>query len=466
MSNVTNMPHHSRAGDELIRWEGPECWIGEPEPEIDWLLEGWLPRGTVVLLTGPGGVGKSLAMQQLCSSFALDRSFINLPEKGGETAWYLTCEDDLVILKKRQWAINKALGVTNEDYGDGRLMLTSMRGQVDSFLFGEDLRPTPFHERLEAALRTLHPSLLVLDNNAQLFDAEDGLKRPVARFLGLLDRLAMDTGTTIILLGHPSKAGEKAAGSAAWTNQVRTHIYMSRPDPDADGFFDGSRRIIALEKANYAEQGSRIECCFRDLSFFAPGERDRMDSENRKNAQAAAENDKFLRLLDILTAQRRAVSTSNRAGNYAPKAMVMMPEAGHVTVSQLARAMERLLSLGAIVAKQELWKDGRREWTYGIARAESGNGRAGRLPVASSREPSDYTQGIENTCRTVADEQLPDGCRTVPDGNEQVIDFPAGRLPVGGAGTGGGKSPPYRGGFIPLPPGSHSDDDGTDWEPL
>ena len=53
----------------------PRTWamIGEPEPRR-WLIDLWLPAGTVALLTGEGGAGKSRLALQLAAGIATNHS--------------------------------------------------------------------------------------------------------------------------------------------------------------------------------------------------------------------------------------------------------------------------------------------------------------------------------------------------------------------------------------------------------
>ena len=52
----------------------PFTWamVGEPEPR-SWLIDQWLPAGSVALLTGEGGAGKSCLALQLAAGIAANR---------------------------------------------------------------------------------------------------------------------------------------------------------------------------------------------------------------------------------------------------------------------------------------------------------------------------------------------------------------------------------------------------------
>ena len=115
-------PNDFKVKDEILRLarelEGaPESrpialstWVGQPEPKPrKWLVDGWLPAGRVVLLTGPGGVGKSRLVLQLAAGIASggadqEDAWIEAPrdvlslgtgvEKGGSPVVYASWEDE------------------------------------------------------------------------------------------------------------------------------------------------------------------------------------------------------------------------------------------------------------------------------------------------------------------------------------------------------------------------------------
>jgi RecA-family ATPase len=74
---------------------------GLPVPPRRWLVRDWVPMGTVTLLSGDGGVGKSLLALQLATATAAGRAWLGrrLDEHG--PALFLTAEDDEAELHRR-----------------------------------------------------------------------------------------------------------------------------------------------------------------------------------------------------------------------------------------------------------------------------------------------------------------------------------------------------------------------------
>ena len=66
-------------------------WAGQPAPEPRrWLVRDWLPAGRVVLLTGPGGIGKSRLVLQLAAGVASGGD-------GHEDTWIEAPRDTLTL---------------------------------------------------------------------------------------------------------------------------------------------------------------------------------------------------------------------------------------------------------------------------------------------------------------------------------------------------------------------------------
>jgi hypothetical protein len=101
----------------------------------------------------------------------------------------------------------------------------------------------------------------------------------VRQFLKVaLGGLCVRYGCTVLLLAHPSasgmNSGEGGGFSVAWSNSVRSRLYLRRPkstDPEAIK----DRRILEVRKSNYGPDGGTIPliwqhgCFVPDLSPIA-----------------------------------------------------------------------------------------------------------------------------------------------------------------------------------------------------
>src|SRR5690606_8787179 len=78
-------------------------WIGDPPARRSFWGD-WLPANQATMLTGRGGIGKSLFEQCLFTAIALGRPFLGM-ETTQRNTLYVTCEDEEPELWRRQAAI-------------------------------------------------------------------------------------------------------------------------------------------------------------------------------------------------------------------------------------------------------------------------------------------------------------------------------------------------------------------------
>lgn len=349
----------------------PADWEGSEPPVRVWRWANFIPDMQATLITGAGASGKSLATQQMATCIAMGLPFLGVPTNACPSL-YITCEDDLDELHRRQAAINEALGVKPAETRD-RLLLVSLQGEVANELatFTSEGEMTIARRFDQIARTCLDRGLkhVTIDNTAHTFAGNENDRHQVAAFVNLNNRLAQIIGGSVLMVGHPNKAGDSYSGSTAWENQVRSRLYLEVPRGVEGEPIDPDMRVIRNEKANYSQRGAEVRFLWHRGAFVLEdaipqgNERDM-----RESAQAASENEIFLRLLDTLTQQRRQVSHAPNVPTYAPKIMSGMPEAKGLGKANLARAMERLFGLGEIVASQALWLGPDRHPVVGLAR--------------------------------------------------------------------------------------------------
>ena len=380
-------------GGDVLDWSGTagDLWKlteqakieqAEPFPTLDlialskyparpkkFIIDRLAPEGEVTLFTGPGSSGKSLLSQQLATAAAIGKSTLGF-EIEATPSIYITCEDDADQLHWRQEHLCAALG-TDMAAIAGRLHLASARGELGSELatFAADgtMKPTKAYERLVATLSATGARLAFLDNVAHLFAGNENDRGEVTRFVGLLNRLAGETGAGIILLGHPNKSGDTYSGSTAWLNAVRSQFTVEH-----DELSDA--RTLKIGKANYARKGDQVRFFWQNWSFVSedelPPDRAR---EFMESQQAAGDNEIFLTCLREMVRQKRAVSEKS-SKTYAPLVFAKMPEAKGLGKIRLEKAMDRLFRIDRI-ERAELWKGPDRKAVFGLREtAENGAG--------------------------------------------------------------------------------------------
>lgn len=369
MRNLAEHIGNARESDDP-RWEGrpdapleplpglcgPDNWDGTKAPKRRFILEGWIACGSAGLLSGQDGVGKSLLAQLMATCAASGREMLGISIERCN-ALYVTCEDDLDELQRRQEAINRGLGIDMADL-KGRLLCASLKGHIGNelaILSAENgLVATPRYEQIRKKALDFGARLIFLDNAAHVFAGNENARHEVAAFLGLLERLSIEIDGAVILLAHPNKAhgqgnrqGNEFSGSTGWSAHVRNRLFLDweggeMPNPDG--------RVLRRSKANYARMGEEIAFVWHDWTF---AKLDDLPPDTARQlediARANAENDIFLACLAEYTRQGRHVSDKPSA-IYAPKIFAEMPEAKakNIGKERLQAAMDRLFRTGKI----------------------------------------------------------------------------------------------------------------------
>ena len=316
-------------------------FAGKPVPERSWHVEDMVPAGTVTLLNGDGGTGKSQLALQLAVATVARTLWIGRPAKQGG-ALFVTAEDEMDEVHRRLASI---LAAQNLGFNDvPGLTLSSLAG-MDALLAtvragNPVVIPTGLYASLAALVATLRPTLIVLDTLADLFGGNENNRSEARQFIGILRGLSINSGATVLLLAHPSLAGMESktgsSGSTAWNNSVRSRLYLTGTKDDVDA------RTLETMKANYGRIGAKLSLrwykgVFVEASFaqLEPGYQAFVESGT---------DDIFLTILDDLTMQRRHVSHNPGSRNFAPKVFADLPLGKAHGKKKLQEAMERLFA--------------------------------------------------------------------------------------------------------------------------
>jgi len=338
---------------EQLVFKSAAALNGRHVPPRRWLVKGLVPMGTVTLLSGDGGTGKSLLALQLAAATATGRFWMGLGLEETGPCLFLSAEDDDDELHRRMDDIGKAMGST---WGDlSGLNLLSLAGQ-DALLAtlqrGGALKETPLFKALDAAVTQHQPRLVVLDTLADMFPGNENDRAQARQFVGMLRGLAIRHECAVILLSHPSltglNSGTGTSGSTGWNNSVRSRLYLERVTTFDEGKpheDDPDKRRLKGMKSNYAQNGHEITMTWKDGVFEADeGPATGLD---RKAAEIGAERT-FMRLLDEFAKEGRFVKSA-KASQYAAKEFATSGRADGLTKNALHRAMERLFAKGEIV---------------------------------------------------------------------------------------------------------------------
>lgn len=210
------------------------------EREISWFWDGRIPWGSVTLVAGDGGVGKSTFVQELAGCMTRGDS----PPGGGEldhsrSVVILSGEEDAsaVVRPRMRLAgviLDRILVLGTDDAG-----FTLPSGM----------------EELMDLCRTEDAGMVIVDTGPAFLDKDlrGNNEEEIRRMLRPLRGLAEELRLTVLVLAHLNKrdggdSRHRVMGGAAWVNASRSVLFVGAP-PGQDPRETGDR-MVAVEKSN------------------------------------------------------------------------------------------------------------------------------------------------------------------------------------------------------------------------
>lgn len=237
-----------------------ELFDDQALPQLEWLVEGHFLKGTVALVAGDGGIGKSTLMQHLATCAVMGMPWLgHHVEKG--PALLLACEDDLVPLLHRHKAITRHLGIGFYEPRNEGLEIWPRVGQDNSMMYldrtnpmGWTMAPTHLFERVALRCRRHGVKYLIVDTATQTFRGNQNDETQVMDYISAWRRVAIAMEGVVIITKHPSLSGRALgtgeSGNTAWTNSVRSRFYLHR-DTQKQLLWKGM-------KSNYGKSGEEL----------------------------------------------------------------------------------------------------------------------------------------------------------------------------------------------------------------
>jgi len=318
----------------------------EPIPEMEYVVEGWVPRYAITQVIGIGGGGKTTLAMQAGAAISLGKPWLGLPTRKMRTLCFLT-EDPKAVVHRRADKIARAMGLTLADLPD--FLPLSMVKEDSSLIkfdrYTGEAQLTAVHKELRNLCIEMGVQVLILDALHGLFDGNENDRGQARRFCALLTELAEELKGAVILLAHPSKSSSENAkmpssGSTSWHAGVRAMIHVSDPDdmnPDA--------RTVRLAKINYGRPGEKVQVTWRDGVF--------QTDEEPSGIFKGIRQDKAERVLmeGLRKAIARGIEPSpfqSARDKYAPRVVGALGAEG-LKQPDLERAMNRLMSAEEVI---------------------------------------------------------------------------------------------------------------------
>lgn len=334
---------------KLVRPGAALIWkslLGREPPEREWIIPYWIPASHVTILSGRGGIGKSLLAQHLGTAIATGAHYIEKLTPKKVLMW--AAEDDYDELWRRQLIISSYLESPLDNLDN--FILRSCVG-VDVTLASpvfNSLAQAPMLAVLREEVNDIKADIVILDNIARLFGGNENDRHQVTTFVAWLQSACAPAA--ILLLGHPAKAvGSEFSGSTAWEGAVRARLYFSDRAPDEpvedDAPVDPAVRYLSRRKANYSELDMR-KFILRDGSLMPEDVRRRTGIRSPNDFS----KDTVLRAVQKLAERDMHGTSSSASPQYLPRLAKQYGLLEDVTESAFAGAMRKLVMDGGLVS--------------------------------------------------------------------------------------------------------------------
>lgn len=250
--------------------------IAVEAPEMEWIVENWLPAKVGTLFTGQGGTGKSLLAYQLAVSVAYGIPWLGLEIKQSRPVILVLCEDSLAEIHRRAQRINSAPkysapeGVARDR---NRLAILPRLGKDSRLcaLGNTGLVPTVFYNELLKLLRTKYKGqepLIVLDTVTDVYGHNENDRGLVNQFVKqVLGLLTVSEGATLLTIGHPPKGDSQYSGSTGWDTAYRQRLFLGPFSEEKDRLPD--YRKLEVSKSNQGPRGHSLTLRY-ESGVFAP----------------------------------------------------------------------------------------------------------------------------------------------------------------------------------------------------
>ena len=195
---------------------------GKTVPRRQWLVDGLIPHLNVTLLSGDGGLGKTVLALMLGTSLSARLPWLGFQAMQGPF-FYIGAEDDADEIHRRLEQIRVGLGLPWGEFAD--FHFKALAGE-DALLATFDrtaqvMRATPLLEqRGDSASEHLGAIACVLDTSADVFGGDEINRQQVRQFVGLLRRVCIRRDVSTFCLSHPSLSGMASGSRHQRVNRV------------------------------------------------------------------------------------------------------------------------------------------------------------------------------------------------------------------------------------------------------
>ena len=201
-------------GTAAALWVDDDAWCEAEIQPRPWIAPGYLMRGAVTVLSGPGSAGKSSLIVGWSIALALGKRWHRFVPTAPMRVFNYNVEDDRVEQHRRMSATLRQFHAT-PDHLAGRVMRLGPNGT--GTLLRRDamtgrLTFTAAMTALEQMVEEQKPDVLVLDPLVELHDAEENDNTALRAVMAKFRTLAAQHNMAVVLVHHARKGAGSAAG--------------------------------------------------------------------------------------------------------------------------------------------------------------------------------------------------------------------------------------------------------------
>ena len=327
---------------------------GQPVPPRRWNALNRIPMCEVTGLGGDGGIGKTqIALQ------AAVRTGTNAPDWLGAVldevgpSIFFTAEEPSNEIHFRLDQIREHHRLTWADLANVHPVCAVDHPDIDPTLAGlvrltGKIEPTKTFGWLREMALDIKPKLICIEAASDVFDVDEIIRAHAKACVRLLQRLAIEVDTAMLLLFHPSlsgiTSGRGTSGSTQWNNTMRSRLFFQTLPGTKEDDPDNKRKVLEVMKANRGPTGEKVVLEWRNGLFVPPSTVMTVERAAREQAVELA----FMNALRRLLGQNQDISPGRTSTSSAAKAMARAPETKGMRESELFEAQQRLLDAHTI----------------------------------------------------------------------------------------------------------------------
>ena len=229
----------------------------------EYIIGGILQKNTVNCIFGAPSHGKTHVILSMAIAVSVGKDWYGHEVKSKGGVLYI-CGEDITGALKRSYAIAKEFGAKSTEELD--LYITE-----SAVHFMDASSVNSVKEQISLLLEP--PSLIVIDTlNRNLGDGDENNTKDMTKFFDAVDSLRVQTGATIVLVHHSSKANpEMARGSSVIFGGVHTEILINKSKENASEFVGNHKEVINMSCTKQKDDADFLPLTFAlDTNYYGP----------------------------------------------------------------------------------------------------------------------------------------------------------------------------------------------------